>query len=229
MRNYCILYLKKTALILFIVVPFMVCGQVSLNENSESLAYFLFKYPSVCRATMVSDGKHSVKIKASNWIKNNQKHNKKIRIRTYQNKRGSDMMKYMGLEREQEYIFILGTKFRLIHPTPLREVEHRFIITDDSIFIPSSMLKNLTGLERLEINEAMTNDDPILKTGFRISVNDFIALTNEINAHFILHRDNRNKKYSCIEKSRKPISSKDTLTLALLDELMELWEENPCP
>ena len=203
-------------------------GQESPKPTVYSLSYYLTKYPTICRGTVVSADERKVKVKVTTWIKNKQRLCKKMKFRNGTGIEGSSLLNNMGVEIGHEYIFIGGTSRNRLMASPLRNIEHRFKIINDSLFIPTELLKRLPDLDSLNIAQIVTFNDPKIKTGFKISVLEFMDIYKILSTYFSWQTPKSIRYAHCIEKNMELVTYDNLLINGLLIELEELWELSHC-
>lgn len=93
------------------------------------------------------------------------------------------------LEIGQQYIFALGSTRWRLHSLTLRWSCNRFIVQNDSLFIPTEVLEGVSLPENVNIHQKNTFNDPIFSSGYISSMADFRELCKVLNECFIRTRN----------------------------------------
>ena len=203
------------------------------GQNINPLWIPILKYPYIAKGKVISIKDKIAKIEISEWYKQNYKQHNIIKIREYHyESRHSEksISEQIGLELNQEYIFILGTPFAPGWKIPIIEPEHRFKVINDSIFIPPSLF--LQCKPEFEVN---TFNDPLFEIGYKCSVGYFKLMIDELNQSYSLRRSRKyqirgipKNHINCTIKLKEPDYSVTGPLKCFLEKAEYSWEKTKC-
>lgn len=151
------------------------------------LDHNLVNYGSVVRGKVVKIKDDRFIVKTEDWYKKKKKLNfgRNVTVHFAEGKNYfNNGNKDYKLELDKDYIFILGnTKWRF-SSLVLRNPYSRFIIQNDSLFIPFEILQKVEIPKEIEIKQKNTFNDPLYGFGYKISVFDFHMLSDILNDNF---------------------------------------------
>lgn len=182
--------------------------------------YYIVKYQTILDGEIVKIEDHRFKIKVHDLIKGKSNLDGTINVKIgYQSGLRTSKLDSLGIEVGTNYIFILGTRPKWLNPKILRESYNRFVIKNDSLFIPQETLRGIDFPDSIDINAPNIYNDSFNKFGYKISTLDFRKLIVVLNETFGMNK-------LAIWKKQPIDNSVDSFTLALLNHLDKWWNES---
>lgn len=205
-------------------------AQEEEQYNVLPLDYYLLKYPVIIEGEIKKIGVFDCRVKVIESIKGKLKKNRSVRVRY--NFRWNGREKYqskMDLKKNGHYIFILGRKSSIVSPLRLYDHSSRFIIKNDSLFLPYSLLKRFKFNSRVNIHETNTFGERNSIGGYKISKSDFLDLVQLLNRTYAFHTVGKGRygyKQSCMHKLQEVDSTSLSSFQRSIFEHTESWWEN---
>lgn len=157
----------------------------NLNCNCFTLDYSLVNYGTLLQGTVIKIKKNKFRVKINNTNKGKKKlkknHRATIHFTNQSVLNNNDSYK---LELNNEYLFILGNTKWKISTLILRNPYNRFIIKNDSLFIPYEVIDRIDFTKEIDIKQTNTFNDSLYLYGYKISLNDFLKLSEALNDSF---------------------------------------------
>jgi len=153
--------------------------------------YHLLKKKYVLIASVERIGPYYLFVNVTEGIKPKKIVKKKIKIwYNFNLKDRVEPLKALGIEPKISYVFILRWNTHGIINRYQLSQNLRFKISNDSTFIDSKLLLNLELEEKELIYQPNIFGDSLMPYGYKISISDFITLTNLVNDSFVLEKKN---------------------------------------
>jgi hypothetical protein len=157
----------------------------NLNCNCFTLDHGLINYGTVLQGTVIKIKKNKFRVKINQTIKAKKKLKKNHRVTVhFPNQSVLNNNDSYKLELNNEYLFILGNTKWKVSTLVLRNPYNRFIIQNDSLFIPYEVLDRIGFPNEIDIKQPNSFNDPLYQYGFKISLIDFQKLSEALNDSF---------------------------------------------
>lgn len=138
------------------------------------------------------------------------------------------------IESGCRYVFFLNRLDYFPWRYVLSEPCNRFKIQSDSVYIGYEFLSGINGADSLIINQKNNYNDPLMQTGYKISLYDFAKMIEDVNHSFIPeyrkssrifgYPGRRKSAHNVIRYNYKTPNTNDKLTRAIISELKESWK-----
>ncbi|UKN02015.1 hypothetical protein K6119_00605 [Paracrocinitomix mangrovi] len=222
--------------LLFFIYSFSSAQDSFKDYYQYSIGNYVVLYPTIVKGRITKIKNKNALVEVTEWYKNelNLKDKIKISSNSYANYKGYTTLKNeLGLELEREYIFVLATAPNSFLPEPLDAPQFRFIVENDSLFIPPDLIPKFENSTfKIQKNDF---SDPIFDKGLKISLDYFKNLILKMNETFLWEKTKRGvftkkrrMRIKCLQKLSIPDTNEVGLLRSVMLESLNLWNKNKC-
>lgn len=201
--------------------------------------YYLVKTNFIFEAEVIESSEKSFKINMIDVYRSTEKTRNALRIHhNYLIQDQCNCIPRNLFIPKTRYVFFIKRNANVSHQFYISEACNRFKIYGDSLFIGSSFLNGLDGIDSSRIFAENVFNDSIMPTGYKISTEDFKKVIHEVSECFVPSyvptgatiNDYRNSPFRRSGSNRKiygyiyyPPRTSDIFTLAIISQLKEAW------